>query len=401
MLRPWIDKKKLGILGLSANPNKNAISLLSEYNLDEVGWCILENPNAFTLIEKYLKTYTEEDKWKRITENKKWLNWGVLCKNTNPKVISLLEKYWTYLNRNEWYVLSENSGAISLLEKHPDKICFGQLSSNTSPDAVVLWERFLDKLNWQILSENPSALDFLEKYPEKIDWFHLSRNPNAKANYLIEKNLNKMDEHCWAVLSENPNAIPLLEKYPHKIHWIKLSQNTHEKAISLLENYWESYWWLDYFFSVRLFDWAFLSGNPYALSILEKNPTKINWSVFSSNSNEKAIPLMEKNIEKLDWIRVSRIPNSKFISFWERHIEKINWYVMSGNSHAISLLEKHPEKINWWQISINSNIFMDYEEITQRIAPFRDELIRIALHPTRIDKMLAMAGENACLEDIV
>ena len=42
-----------------------------------------------------------------------------------------------------------------------------------------------------------------------------------------------------------------------------------------------------------------LSSNPNAISILEKNPDKINWSVLSRNRN--ALELLKKNPDKIDW----------------------------------------------------------------------------------------------------
>ena len=71
---------------------------------------------------------------------------GVLCFNTNPFVIRLLEQY---PDKIYWGNLSQNKGAIHLLEKNPEEI------------------------HWGVLSSNPNAIHLLEQKPEKIDWNRL------------------------------------------------------------------------------------------------------------------------------------------------------------------------------------------------------------------------------------
>ena len=90
----------------------------------------------------------------------------MLCQNTNPEVMSILE---TYLDKIEWITLSLNScpWAISILEKHPDKIYWPSLSYNTNPSALHIFEKYPDKVDWVKLSGNPSIFtldyDFLRK----------------------------------------------------------------------------------------------------------------------------------------------------------------------------------------------------------------------------------------------
>ena len=64
-----------------------------------------------------------------------------------------------------------------------------------------------DKIDWYFLSQNPSAVSLLKKNPNKINWNFLSKNPSAIP--LLQKNPNKID---WHYLSQNPSAISLLEK---------------------------------------------------------------------------------------------------------------------------------------------------------------------------------------------
>ena len=73
-----------------------------------------------------------------------------------------------------------------------------------------------------------------------------------------------------------------------------------------------------------------LPSNINAISLLEKNLDKIDWSNLSSNIN--AIPILEKNLDKIDWSK------------------------LSSNINAISILEKNPDKVNWSNLSKNINM---------------------------------------------
>ena len=46
----------------------------------------------------------------------------------------------------------------------------------------------------------------------------------------------------------------------------------------------------------------YLSGNPNAIHLLDKNQDKIDWVRLSGNPN--AIHLLEKNQDKIDWVRL-------------------------------------------------------------------------------------------------
>ena len=51
--------------------------------------------------------------------------------------------------------------------------------------------------------------------------------------------------------------------------------------------------------------------------------------------------------------------NPNAISILEKILIKIDRYSLSSNPNAISLLEKNLDKVNWEQLSINPNIFED------------------------------------------
>ena len=115
---------------------------------------------------------------------------------------------------------------------------------------------------------------------------------------------------------------------------------------------------------------AFLSKNPNALSLLEKNPDKIIWHLLSKIPN--ALPLLEKNSDK------------------------IIWYELSQNPNAIHLLEANPDKINWYYLSENPSIFeIDYKSMKKQIVDiFLEELMMVAFHPKRISAWLDTGFED-------
>ena len=73
--------------------------------------------------------------------------------------------------------------------------------------------------------------------------------------------------------------------------------------------------WID----VKQINYIYLSCNPNAVHILEKNINQVNWNILSYNPN--AIHILEKNLDK------------------------VNWYSLSGNPNAIHLLEKNLSKL--------------------------------------------------------
>ena len=63
--------------------------------------------------------------------------------------------------------------------------------------------------------------------------------------------------------------------------------------------------------------------------------------------------------DKIDWTWLSTNPNA--IHILEKNPEKIDWEILSGNPNANNLLEQNPDKINWVMLSGNPSIFeLDY-----------------------------------------
>jgi hypothetical protein len=72
---------------------------------------------------------------------------------------------------------------------------------------------------------------------------------------------------------------------------------------------------------------------------------KIDWRYLSLNPN--AISLLERNIDKIDWHFMSRYGDLNLMVLLNNHIDKINWNGLSANKNAKSILEKNINKINW------------------------------------------------------
>jgi hypothetical protein len=72
----------------------------------------------------------------------------------------------------------------------------------------------INKLNWYFLSSNPNAISLLEDNFDNIDWFYLSSNPNGID--LLIQNFEYINVH---MLSANPSGIDILRKHQKHIVW--------------------------------------------------------------------------------------------------------------------------------------------------------------------------------------
>jgi hypothetical protein len=311
----------------------------------------------------------------RIWVDIKNIDYGLLSGNTNPGAIPLLENEYSKI---DWKLLSKNPNAIHLLKRFGSirKIDWYNLASNPNPEVIPLIENNLDRLfhvdDWFFeLGRNPNAIPLLEKNP---DIFHkdnmdslygLSQNPNPDAIPLIFKNLDKFDNTAWSFLGENPNFIEIM----NKCLFLK-NKEILNNVIVYCSN---------------------ISKNPNAIHFLEATQDIIYWPYLSENPN--AISLLEKNQDKINWDNLSKNPNA--ISLLEKNQDKINWFDLSANPNAIPLLEKNLDKIDWEWLSGNPSIFepeyqYEYEALKERCDIYKEELMQIAMHPSRIQKILDM-----------
>jgi hypothetical protein len=375
-LRKWVPIEKIDKKGISINPN--ALDFLSQ--------------------------------------NKKYIDYAILSKNTHPKAIELLRAEIAVNPENiDWRALSANPSAIDLLDENRSRIRLAALSGNTDPRAIqLLIERRLE-LTDGFGTDGTDGTDGSPDYEDGIDWDALSGNISNEAIAFLSlpQNYNKIN---WDTLSgnTNPNAIRLLTtKYdeefaledhifkrlllePTKVlNWFKLSKNI--EAISLLERKWaEEKELLSYDYEDKngvlkrhrkrydlpqynylkskgyIVAWTAVSLNVKAIDLLRRKIEeegmlsakayeslepieKISWWVLSANP--KAIQLLQANRDKINWVQLGK--NPKAIKILEDELkvrpQNIWWYSLSENIEATHILDKNRDKIVWSVFSKNTN----------------------------------------------
>ena len=122
---------------------------------------------------------------------------------------------------------------------------------------------------------------------------------------------------------------------------------------------------------------------------------KLDFYYLSSNPN--AISILEKNIDQINWYNLSRNPNA--IHLLEQNMDKIEWECLSENPNAIHLLENNIDKIDWSYLSLNPSIFeYNYEAMRNRMKLIAEELIANRFHPKNMDKFVSCGFEDFELE---
>lgn len=306
---------------------------------------------------------------------------------------------------------------------NPEKLDWSKIVRSTNTNAIYFIEKHIELLKGdyilEYLSRNPFAAEMLSRHPEKIVWNDFVKNPNAihiidKHFDLCFQSLNKCGKQ---ELLKHPNFVHLIKKYQQKIVdellFIDCIPDILEikkpEYFDLFEKYLEKY--PEKIEEIQLYDsWRELCENPYAIHIIEKNLHKIpdyGWAALVKNEN--AIHLIEKNLDKLNYIGLNSLyqrtyvcwerlsENPAAISFLKKNIDKIRWEHLIKNPNAIQIYEDYPEKmrghlsyIDFQNISVDSPIFeIDYDAISKRCHIYKEELMQVALHPSRIEQYLA------------
>lgn len=306
---------------------------------------------------------------------------------------------------------------------NPEKLDWSKIVRSTNSNAIYFIEKHIELLKChyllEYLSRNPFAAEMLSRHPEKIVWNDFVKNPNAihiidKHFDLCFQSLNKCGKQ---ELLKHPNFVHLIKKYQQKIVdellFIDCIPDILEikkpEYFDLFEKYLEKY--PEKIEEIQLYDsWRELCENPYAIHIIEKNLHKIpdyGWAALVKNEN--AIHLIEKNLDKLNYIGLNSLyqrtyvcwerlsENPAAISFLKKNIDKIRWEHLIKNPNAIQIYEDYPEKmrghlsyIDFQNISVDSPIFeIDYDAISKRCHIYKEELMQVALHPSRIEQYLA------------
>ena len=78
------------------------------------------------------------------------------------------------------------------------KLKGGEGGEGTSYKLKPPFDEHTDKIDWYVLSSNPNAISILAENLDKVDWKELSKNPNAIT--ILAENLDKVE---WYSLSRN------------------------------------------------------------------------------------------------------------------------------------------------------------------------------------------------------
>jgi uncharacterized membrane protein YkvA (DUF1232 family) len=309
-------------------------------------------------------------------------------------------KNWVDLERLHWWKLVLQKETIPFIEKHIDMLCKYNL---------------LEKL-----SLNPFAVELLENHPEKIIWMEFVKNPNAM--HVIEKHLDicfaSLNSYGKIQLLSHPNFIHIIPKHIDKIVDKLLcrscipiiARKRNIVFIDLLEKYMLKYPDKVPDFLSGSYFWDDLASNPCAVQIIEKYLNKlVNSSWQSLAINPQAISILEENLHKLNeigWYNLCENPNA--IPILKKNMDKINWFKLCNNKNAHQIIEECPEKIcsysfiDYDNFSIHSPIFeYDYLTIEKRCNIYKEELMQIALHPSRIEGYLRLGIKVEELDNFI
>ena len=329
-------------------------------------------------------------------------------KNYTKIICTICINFINKMSNTECGIKTESEYDFYKLKKiiNPKRLYWNKLVSRK--DTLPFIEKnieMLKKEDWKNLSRNPFAVTILEKHLDKISWNDFVNNPNSI--HIVEKNI----ELCFKNLNyrgrvdllSHPNFVHILEKYLDKIIdelcpncLSSLAHHKNPRLIDLLAKYMEKY---PEKIPDRLscYFWSDLCENPFAVNIIEQHLDKLSgfsWQMLAKNQN--AVHIIDNNLHKLEemgWRYLSENPNA--IPILEKHIEKINWFNLSSNPSGFQIFEKFPEKIesylfiNCDNLSVTSPIFeLDYVAIRKRCSIYKKELMLIALHPYRIEHYL-------------
>lgn len=294
----------------------------------------------------------------------------------------LLEK----IDKLNWDNLSENSGAILLLEAFPERINYSRLSKN--PKAIHILDANRDKIDLDQLQLNPNVISLFQKgwslpnnnfgnqFWNCIEMYQSFVYPNSKKwkGWMLP-NFVKTIMFWFFTLIHRPFGLKYMHLYLKLIFYLYSKDN-------------ESYdTYCDIFDNNGKFNGKNIilatncammsSGNyPNTISYLEANPRKIDWFYLSSNT--EAIHLLEAELlneeNRVDWDELSKNPEAIHLLEAQVHLEsnfvkdeiplvssfktnyKIHWPNLCTNPNAIPLLEAHLDKIHLSSLCLNANI---------------------------------------------
>ena len=306
-----------------------------------------------------------------------------------------------------------------------ERIYWYKIVRTRNTNNIYFIEKYIELLKdiyvLRLLSCNPFAAEMLSRHPEKILWNEFVKNPNAI--HIIDKYFDlcfhSLNKYGKQDLLKHPNFVHLIEKYKQKmvdellfIDCIPdiLGINKPE-YFDLFEKYLQKY--PEKIEEIKNTPyscfWRELCQNPYAIHIIEENLHKIpdyGWAAIAKN--EKAIHLIERNLDKFNYIGLNSkcqygyvcwdnlSENPAAISLLKKNINRINWEHLVKNPNAVQIYEDYPEKMwdylchtDYENFSVTTPIFeLDYDTIEKRCNIYKEELMQVALHPSRIEQYL-------------
>lgn len=285
------------------------------------------------------------------------ITFDTLSMNTHPAAIVLLEQK---LESAWWPWISENPQAMQIIKANPSKVIYGALAKNPHPEAVEMikeiFEESPNSVNFTNLSKNKSqrAIDFLMKNPDRACWINLMKNPTVTFRDLANANVTIED---LVYLAANPNMIDIVRQNMNE--FLQISDNEQKKMF-----------------------WFYLSQNPAAIDILEKNIEKVTW--YSLSKMPEAIHLIKKKIDEVSQ------KNERKENLCE--IRPVSIFGLSKNPAAIDILERIAVQYNikdYSNLSSNPAIFeYDYVGMRESRARLHEELMAAFWSPERVLEML-------------
>ena len=91
--------------------------------------------------------------------------------------------------------------------------------------------------------------------------------------------------------------------------------------------------------------------------------------------------------ENVDFEYLSENPNA--VHILEKNLDKVDWYGLTQNPNAVYILEQHLDKVHWPGLSKNPNAIhllapLDTEKMRENCKTFAEELAAYVFHPARL-----------------
>jgi hypothetical protein len=149
------------------------------------------------------------------------------------------------------------------------------------------------------------------------------------------------------------------------------------------------------------------------MDIIKANPDKPwNWIMISENPNLTIEMILSNPNKQWNWNEISRNPNITMDIIKANPDKPWNWIMISENPNlTIEMILSNPDKIWSWFLMSRNPFIKEKELFELRILKMNhqqfvqnylfEELVKIALHPDKINKYLEMGYTIDELDDIM